>query len=397
MRFAGFALLAGALTLVLHAYRPGSFDPDRIVPEAIHAKPAATQVAAAPARNFSLNAEPTLKSLQERARLRQARAAEAMEPAPVGVPVAMLPAAAPVVAPARTVAEPMSVLAPQDDAGRAALVLSIKRELRRVGCFGGRLDDDWDANAKWAADTFMDRVNATLPNKPDHVLLALVRNHKAAACDGSCPRGQAMSTEGRCMPNAIVAKMTRGTPASADARKLAVAEPFTTTVTVAEVQTTAARTPAPVETSVRASKKPPLPGRMAMGSAGSGSEAAGNWWDGFMSPTRETQPGKEQTLDRPVGLTHVPTPRAAPRAAPAAAEMRTASVAEDLALGDGPALQPAAIAVAPRERALPPRKTRSYRTYRGKSARPRPMKARYARRWSGRNVQVMFQHPLGRM
>ncbi len=393
MRYAGFAFLAAALTFVFHAYLPGSFDPDRMLPDDFRsASPAEVAVTTPPARNFALGAELTLKSRQERAALRHARAVESAAP----VAVAILPTAMPVVSSetTRPTPEPMSALAPQDDAGRAVLVRNIKRELRRVGCFYGRIDDDWDESARGAAESFMDRVNATLPNTPDHVLLALVRNHKSGACSDSCPRGQAMSSEGRCMPNAIVAKMNRGSAGSAEARKPAAAtEPFTTTVTVAEVQTTAAKAPASVEIPDRMSKRSPLPGRMVMGAAGSGNEAAGNWWDDFMSPTSPSIPQKEQTLDRPVGLTHTPTPRPAQRAAPGEGEMRTASVSDD-----GPALQPAGIALQPlRERAERPLRTKPYRAQRTRSARPRSARGRYARRWSGRNVQSMFQHPLGRM
>lgn len=395
MRVAGFAFLAAAVALVAHAYEPGSFDPDLGLGDRLRAEPPPPAAAAPPARNFAMSKEPTLRSLQERAAIRQARV-EA--PAPVPVVVAVLPTAMPAAPPAagRPVPEPMSALAPRDDTARGSLVRNIKRELRRVGCFGGSIDDDWDAGARGAAESFMDRVNATLPNTPDHVLLALIRNHKASACTGTCPRGQSMSGEGRCMPDAIVAKMTRGSTA-AGSRKPAVTEPFTTTVTVAEVQTTAGNIAPPDGAARPTAKRAPLPGRMAMGAAGSGSEASGGWWDGFMTPDRTTEPAKAQTLDRPVGLTHVPT-QPAMRNALREDRMRTASVTREDGLTSGPALQPAAIGPQPTsERAERPRRSKGSRAYRARGSRSRTAKVRHARRWSGRNVQTMFQHPLGRM
>lgn len=58
----------------------------------------------------------------------------------------------------------------------------------------------------------MDRVNATLPmEEPDYILLTLVQGHTAAACGTECPSGQAISANGRCVPNAVVAGATRKT------------------------------------------------------------------------------------------------------------------------------------------------------------------------------------------
>lgn len=366
--------------------------PDEVPASVITEPPAAD----AATRNFALSVQPTLKSLDERAAIRNARGEDDALP----VAVAVLPTATAMGSPSavRSEPEPLKALAMQG-ADRDGVVRAIKRELRRVGCFYGRIDDDWDASARSAADTFMDRVNATLPNAPDHVLLALVRNHKSGACDGTCPRGQSMSREGRCMPDAIVAKMTRGTGAVA-ARKTDATEPFTTTL--AEVQTTAAKAPPPAaaENGKQSGKRPPLPGRMAMGAPGSGSEASsGSWWDGFMSPSRPAAV-TEQTLDRPVGLTHVPTaPRHSGAAPEGPRESRTASLSENAAAASGPALQPAAIGSLSTERAAAPsRRAKAARAYRPRTAqRARADRVRYARRWSGRNVQTMFQHPLGRM
>jgi len=53
---------------------------------------------------------------------------------------------------------------------------------------------------------FADRVNAALPvEQPDQILLALVESHRQATCGASCPRGQGVAEDGRCLPNALIA------------------------------------------------------------------------------------------------------------------------------------------------------------------------------------------------
>jgi hypothetical protein len=64
-----------------------------------------------------------------------------------------------------------------------AIVRNLQSELRRVGCYNGRIDGDWGPASRFAMATFTRSVNAALPtDKPDHVLLALVQRHAGSAC-----------------------------------------------------------------------------------------------------------------------------------------------------------------------------------------------------------------------
>ncbi len=101
---------------------------------------------------------------------------------------------------------------PGDGEARVQLTRDLQRELQRVGCYEGEVTGNWTPSTKRALSTFMDRVNATLPmDEPDYILLTLVQGHTAAACGTDCPSGQAISENGRCVPNAIVAGATRKT------------------------------------------------------------------------------------------------------------------------------------------------------------------------------------------
>src|SRR5262249_21342000 len=58
-----------------------------------------------------------------------------------------------------------------------------------------------------------ERVNATLPlDKPDVVLLALVQNQRDIGCSASCPEGQQLGADRRCIPTPIVAHAARSAP-----------------------------------------------------------------------------------------------------------------------------------------------------------------------------------------
>jgi hypothetical protein len=94
--------------------------------------------------------------------------------------------------------------APRDKDG---LTREIQRQLRRVGCYGGAITGVWSPAVRRAMKAFTDRANATLPvEQPDQILLALVQSHKQAICGAACPRGQAAGGDGRCLPNALVAR-----------------------------------------------------------------------------------------------------------------------------------------------------------------------------------------------
>ena len=408
MKFAGFALLTAGLAFVFHAYSPSKFDVSR--PVATHESGHAVALDARPAlrlkRNFAIDSDAAPRPAVETG-AGQAKPAAAIVPVVAELSRPTLPQAIAIDPPAPAVTTTM-VQAPADDtSNRETMVRRIKRELRRVGCYDGRIDSEWDRTTRSAMGTFMERVNASLPaQEPDVVLLNLVRNHQAMACGASCPSGQAMDGDGRCLPAAIIA-MTKRKATETLAQNTLVTKPFTTTLTINEMKPTAATLPPPqppVHVATRAPRAAPLPGRMTVGGPGTASASVlppeKSWWDNFIGTATATQDRpREQTLDRPVGLTQVPQPRlvrqspAIPQ--PPSGQQRASLEAStaDNGTGDGTGLTRAA-AETPAFEA--PRKATGGRPYR-KAARGKPAKQKYARRWNGRNVQVMFQHPLGRM
>lgn len=87
---------------------------------------------------------------------------------------------------------------------RGSTTFALQRELARVGCYDGEINGAYTTATRQAMKAFMDRVNATLPiNQPDHVLLALVRNHDGRVCGAPCPLGQEMASDERCMFPAV--------------------------------------------------------------------------------------------------------------------------------------------------------------------------------------------------
>jgi hypothetical protein len=102
-------------------------------------------------------------------------------------------------APATTPAVLPKTLSPTDPDARYKLVLDIQQQLRRVGCYWGRIDGSWGYATKDAMKDFTNRVNAALPiDQPDFVQLALVQSRGDNVC-GACPAGQSLSVSGRCV------------------------------------------------------------------------------------------------------------------------------------------------------------------------------------------------------
>jgi hypothetical protein len=93
---------------------------------------------------------------------------------------------------------------------RTSLAGALQRELRRVGCYDGAINDSWTRATRTAMKTFTNRVNATLPiDKPDQILLALVQGYRESVCGVACPAGEGLAMDGRCQPNAVLARMTK--------------------------------------------------------------------------------------------------------------------------------------------------------------------------------------------
>jgi hypothetical protein len=90
-----------------------------------------------------------------------------------------------------------------------SLAREAQKELNRVGCYEGEINGIWTPSSRLAAQRFVDRVNAKLPtDKPDEVLLALLRDQSGTVC-GQCQQDQSLDATGRCMPTALVNRTTR--------------------------------------------------------------------------------------------------------------------------------------------------------------------------------------------
>ncbi len=111
----------------------------------------------------------------------------------------------------------------QSSAARYELARNIQRELRRVGCYWGRIDGSWGVGSKRSMGEFMERVNAALPlEEPDIVFLSLLKAHPSETCGRSCPAGQSLDGAGRCLPDVILAQKAKRTGSDSVAGRLLV-------------------------------------------------------------------------------------------------------------------------------------------------------------------------------
>lgn len=239
-----------------------------------------------------------------------------------------------------------------------ALARSIQSELRRVGCYLGEVDGIWGGGSKRAMGMFMDRVNAALPtDQPDVFMLSLLRTETDAICS-ACPDGQSLTASGRCVPSTLIAQAGERERGTRD--RLARAD-------AAEGADGARRGSAmdwePAMVQQAEVRRPPLEGRMSMG---------GPMPDEDMLPAGRS---------RAVG------------AAPLAGEQRhqfTAVFDDDAMAGGEPIAEVTPAAYAQDETANRPARANKRTANRAKS-RPTNQRRAY------RNVQRLFQHPLGRM
>ena len=266
----GFILLAG-IGVALFVYLPAPVDSGTSLDHL--QRVAASRAAQLPPKKFTpvsrlSSFSPSIAlTMPARRGTRNATVAK-VEPAPA-------PAPAPVVAQAQTgwqtvvaVATPAPTpalqptkLAPNDPEARYKLVLDIQQQLKRVGCYWGRMDGSWGIGTKDAMKEFTDRVNAALPlDEPDYVQLTLIQSHAEKTC-GACPAGQSLSATGRCVGLPITAQAKRpGAPQVASAQQKEVLPwKATSGPGVAGGQPLFK----PVPTTVVSSE--PLPGRMAIG------------------------------------------------------------------------------------------------------------------------------------
>jgi hypothetical protein len=98
-------------------------------------------------------------------------------------------------------AEPVSRHSPQPDAlSGGALVQGIKRELKRVGCYTGRIDDDWTTSeTKSSLNRFAKYGNLSAePTIPDVEFLDFVRSRPDRVCPLECG-AQKIERNGQCV------------------------------------------------------------------------------------------------------------------------------------------------------------------------------------------------------
>ena len=94
---------------------------------------------------------------------------------------------------------------------RWRLVRDLQTELRRVGCYSGKLDGSWGAGSKYAIRAFLQNLNSALPtDQPDHFMLSLLRSQQGVVCGKPCQHGYTKSSSGRCLPYAITAQKPEG-------------------------------------------------------------------------------------------------------------------------------------------------------------------------------------------
>ena len=104
----------------------------------------------------------------------------------------------PVVSPTRYPHAGLAVR-PLDGTTRWKLARDLQRELKRVGCYSGKVDGSWGAGSRRAMAGFVRRVNASLPvEEPDHILLSLLRSQRSQVCGRECPIGSHMTANGSC-------------------------------------------------------------------------------------------------------------------------------------------------------------------------------------------------------
>lgn len=245
---------------------------------------------------------------------------------------------------------------PVDATQRVHLARDVQRELQRVGCYHGEIDGIWGPGSQRAVMAFMEHVNAVLPvEEPDVFMLSLLTSEKGDICGATCPHGQSLSAGGRCLPTTLLAhhenleprRAIRGTPDAPD-----MLESESWEAVVAEASAPIRRTTV-------------FHGRMGVGGPKPGDDMLR---DDHLRPATTTI--NSEQLHRTASID---TPLSDPGEPSAAGLHSQQDMAEPIV--------------------TTPRRQAKART----AERPRPAKASGKRWRSNRQVQSLFQHPLGRM
>jgi hypothetical protein len=226
------------------------------------------------------------------------------------------------------------------------LALAIQTELKRVGCYTGRIDGSWGDRSRSAMETFIERVNASLPTRePDVFLLSLIRGQNGNVCGQPCASGQVFFN-GRCTAREVLADARPASPPADAPNRVAMARPQ------------------------------PLPGRMSIGGPVAVDRDA-TPVTGWPSPTAERLPWQSESASQP----SEPAPALA-----ALSPDEDVADTSDAADNSDSAESADTLATAPRK------VTRTKKSW--NAPKQRPPKRRYS---TSKSVQMLFLHPLGRM
>lgn len=253
-------------------------------------------------------------------------------------------------------------LKPMSHAERWKLAKALQRELKRVGCYWGKVDGVWGKGSKWAMADFMRSVNAALPaNDPDYLLLRLVSSHTNKIC-------------GRTTDGTQIAATTR-TPL---ATQVASASPsYDQRIITGSTQRGAT-------TASHHTRPAPLPGRMAVGALTRDQKPK------LIAPPTRIQIGNADNQG---------TKRVRVSALPNTARTSsgTATDTDPLAVNTArseagaPTPDRYSVPVATQRAAKKIRRDRAL-----KRAAVKKKRRRYRRGYRRRSLQSLFMHPLGR-
>lgn len=251
----GFVLLAG-IGVGLFVYFPAPVDRDTSLEQA--QRVVATRVASnttkitptttrATSRLASFSPGVALNAPQRKSRVVAAPVVPAAPAIAVAAKVEAMPTTWQTsVSPAAAVGGPQGSLDPTDPESRYKLVVDIQQQLKRVGCYWGRVNGSWNNNTREAMHSFTTHTNAALPvEKPDYLLLSLLKSHGGRSCGA---------------PEATIAAQPRGKNAQVAA---AAATPEVLPWKAGSAAQPATRLYTPLPNSVVSTE--PLPGRMAIG------------------------------------------------------------------------------------------------------------------------------------
>lgn len=83
-------------------------------------------------------------------------------------------------------ADASGALEPTDPDARYKLVVDIQQNLKRVGCYWGRVNGSWTSSTRESMREFTSHANAALPvEKPDYMLLSLLKGYNGKSCGGA--------------------------------------------------------------------------------------------------------------------------------------------------------------------------------------------------------------------